>query len=424
MLRLDYEPVNWAVKLKLSALSLAGLEIGAFSLMISVSAVPVFAKEASPSAVSTTLLVSSASMPTAGWQADSTVLSELPLLTDESPTYAPAPSEVPASDSLISNPLPSNLSSGGANSQYLLGAGDEIQVSVFNAEDYSGEFAVLPGGVLNIPLVGEISVRGLTLQQASEAVSARISEYVRRPRVTLSLLAARPLQVAIAGEVNRPGSYTLSADGENGSDTPTLTQVISQAGGITQAADIRQIQVQRQVGRTEAAAVGSDRLIDVNLWQLLKAGQLDADLPLQHGDRILIPKATTLSPEEAIELASASFSPDTITVNVVGEVENPGAIELSPNAPLNQAILTAGGFNRRARQSSVSLIRLNNNGSVTRQEVDIDFEAGIGPDSNPSLRPNDTIVVSRNGLTRATDTLGTILAPINSGFGVFRLFGL
>lgn len=363
---------------------LAGLKVSLFSLLVPAAVV---AKEAPPTVDSGTPVVSSPALP----------------------VDLPADGELPESWS---------------SSQYLLGVGDEIQVSVFNAEDYSGEYSVLPGGVLNIPLVGEIRVTGLTLQQASNAVSARMGEFVRRPRVTVSLMAARPLQVAIAGEINRPGAYTLSAEGEDGAATPTLTQVISQAGGITQSADIRQIQVQRQVGQAEGAFSGRDRLIDVNLWQLLRAGELNADLPLQHGDRVYIPRALTLAPEEAVELASASFSPDTITVNVVGEVENPGAIQLSPNTPLNQAILTAGGFNRRARQSSVSLIRLNNNGSVTRQEVAIDFEAGIGPENNPSLRPNDTIVVGTNGLNRVTDTLGTVLSPINNGFGLFQLFGL
>ncbi|MGB5916625.1 MAG: polysaccharide biosynthesis/export family protein [Phormidesmis sp.] len=332
---------------------------------------------------------------------------------------------------------------------YLLGVGDQVQVSVFNASDYSGEFSVLPGGVLNIPLAGDVLVEGLTLQQASDDIAVRISEYVRRPRVTVSLLAARPLQVAIAGEVNRPGTYTLSAEDEDSPATPTLTQAISMAGGITQSADIRQVVVQRQAPRIAQAASpdmaadnvlttfnvssghdgatmagNSSNAISVNLWQLLQEGQLAAELPLQRGDRILIPKATSLSPEESLELASASFSPDTVTVNVVGEVVSPGAISLPPNPSLNQAILSAGGFNRRARQGSVSLIRLNEDGTATQEEIDVDFEAGVNQENNPFLQPSDTVVVRTNGLNRAADTLGTVLSPLNNGFGLLRLFGL
>ena len=311
-------------------------------------------------------------------------------------------------------------------SQYLLGSGDQIQVSVFNAEDYSGDFTVLAGGALNMPLTGEVIVEGLTLQQASERIAANLSTYVRRPRVTISLLAARPLRVAVSGEVNRPGAYTVTGnpDGEAAAvERPTLTQVISQAGGITQSADIRRIVIQRQVP-VGAAGGRQDTIVEVDLWRLLQDGQLDADLALQHGDNIIIPEAIALSPSESTELASASFSPESITVNVVGEVESPGAVELPANAPLNQAILTAGGFNRRAKKSTVALIRLNDNGSVTQQEIDVDLAAGLNPENNPALRPNDTVVIGTNGLNRVTDTLGTVLSPINSGFGLFRLLGL
>lgn len=313
-------------------------------------------------------------------------------------------------------------------SQYLLGSGDRVKVSVFNAEDYSGEFTVLAGGLINMPLSGEVLVEGLTLQQASEQIAQVLSTYVRRPRVTVSLLAARPLRVAVSGEVNRPGAYTVTSDADaddegSAAERPTLTQAIAQAGGITQSADIRRIVVQRQVP-VGAAGNRSDAIVEVNLWQLLQEGQLDADLALQHGDNIIIPEAIALSPAETTALGSTSFSPQSITVNVVGEVESPGAVELPANAPLNQAILTAGGFNRRAKKGTVDLIRLNDNGSVTQQEIDVDLAAGLNPENNPALRPNDTVVVSTNGLNRVTDTLGTVLAPINSGFGLFRLLGL
>ena len=317
-------------------------------------------------------------------------------------------------------------------SQYLLGAGDRVQVSVFNAEDYSGELTVLAGGVVNMPLSGAVRVEGLTLQQASEQIAAQLAQYVRRPRVTVSLLEARPLQIAVSGEVNRPGAYTVGASttganttGTNGgtsSATPTLTEAISLAGGITPSADIRRIVVQRQIAANSPGGQ-RDAIVSVDLWQLLQAGQIDADLPLQHGDSIIVPEATALSSAESVELASASFSPESITVNVVGEVETPGAVQLPPNAPLNQAILTAGGFNRRARKGTVELIRLNDNGTVTQQAIDVDLAAGINPENNPTLRPNDTVVISTNGLNRVTDTLGTVLSPINSGFGLFRLLG-
>jgi len=320
--------------------------------------------------------------------------------------------------------------SAAVDSSYLLGVGDEIRIEIFNAPEYGGDFQVLAGGVVNLPFVGNISVSGLTVQQASDAIVAEMAYYIRRPRVTLSLLDARPLQVAIAGEVNRPGSYRVAISEE---ETPTLTQVIELAGGITQFADLRNIEIQRLVSKqsesptvqapltTASTAASPTKRIDVNLWQLLKDSRLEEDLLLQDGDRIIIPTATALTPEEVTELASASFSPDAMTVNVVGEVDRPGSVELPPNTPLNQAILAAGGFNNRARTGRVTLVRLNPNGSVTQQRIPVDLSDGINSESNPALQPNDTVVIGRSTLTRVGDTIGSALTPLSGIFGILRV---
>ncbi|MEO0456098.1 MAG: SLBB domain-containing protein [Cyanobacteria bacterium P01_A01_bin.114] len=355
-----------------------------------------------------------------------------PLSADEN-----LPSNLP--DSLPSS-LPSGLPGQTAPSReenYLLGVGDYLRVDVFNIPDYGGEFRVLSGGVVNLPVVGLVAVEGLSLRQAATQIEQSLAPFVRRPRVTLSVLEARPLQVAIAGEVSRPGTYQLGADNANeASEASTLTQVIELAGGITQLADIRQIAVHRRLPPGPAAlqsgspALGSggesadSQVISVNLWNLLKEGDLNEDIRLQNGDRIVIPTATALSPDEATELGSASFAPDEISVNVVGEVETPGAITVPPNTPLNQVLLTAGGFNNRARRASVNLIRLNPNGTVSQREIEVDFSEGIDEAANPPLRPNDTVVVQRSGIARVGDAVGTILRPIRESFGVLRLFGL
>ncbi len=323
---------------------------------------------------------------------------------------------------------------------YILGVGDYLQVDVFNIPDYSGEFRVLSGGTLNIPVVGLVAVEGLSLQQAATLIEKSLEPYVRRPNVTLSVLGSRPIQIAIAGEVHRPGTYRVTA-GDNSSGAsatiPTLTQAIELADGITQLADIRQIEIKRRLPAVSNVTQSRNALlsdagrkqaqfqtISVNLWDLLKEGNLSEDLALQDGDRIIIPTADTLSYDEATELATASFSPDQISINVVGEVGSPGNINVPPNIPLNQAILAAGGFNDRAQTGTVSLVRLNPDGTASQRDIEVDFTQGINEDLNPSLRPNDTVIVRRSGLTRASDTVRTIFAPFNLGLNILRLFGL
>jgi polysaccharide export outer membrane protein len=196
-----------------------------------------------------------------------------------------------------------------------------------------------------------------------------------------------------------------------------VTKAIQVAGGITSLADIRSITIRRTTRSGEA------RLINVDLWDLLRSGDLSEDVILQEGDTITIPTATVLDPAEANELAGASFSPNTIVVNVVGEVERGGAIPVPPNTPLNQAILAAGGFNVRARKRSVELIRLNPNGTVEKRAIDVDLAQGINSEGNPTLRNNDVVVVKRTALASIGDTLGTVLNPVGSLVNLLRIFG-
>ncbi|MGD1949056.1 MAG: polysaccharide biosynthesis/export family protein [Leptolyngbyaceae cyanobacterium] len=323
--------------------------------------------------------------------------------------------------------LPTSSETGSlVDDTYILGIGDTLRVDIFNIPDYSGDFRVLSGGSLNIPVVGSIFVEGLSVAQATEQIEQSLADYVRRPNVTLSVIGTRPMQIAIAGEVRRPGAYQVS-EGGGAAELPTLTQAIELADGITQLADIRQIEVKRRLpGSSSPLSNRTDGLqtIPINLWDLLKEGDLSKDLQLQDGDRIIIPTANTLSAGEVTELATASFSPDQITINVVGEVGSPGSVLVPPNTPLNQAILAAGGFNNRARKGTVNLVRLNPNGTATERELEVDFAQGVSEDTNPSLRPNDTIIVQRSGLARTSDTFGGILAPLNFGLNILRLFGL
>ncbi len=307
-------------------------------------------------------------------------------------------------------------------SAYILGPGDVLQIAVFGAPDYSGDFTVLSDGTLNLPVAGSVDVQGMTLAQATDSIRQRYATFIRQPLVTVAPLSLRPLRVGIAGAVQRPGTYTLAIEtDEGGNRFPTLTDAIELAGGISSQANIRDIQVNR-VQRS-----GQNQVFTANLWEILQGETIEEDFLLQSGDTIVIPEAAELSPEEAIRLGAASFSPDTVTVYVVGEVISPGDVEIPPNTPLNQAILAAGGFDsRRANEDEVVLVRLNENGSVVQRPIEIDFTQGINEEVNPVLKEKDVIVVRRSGLANFSDTASLALSPVgrilSSILGVFNVF--
>jgi len=304
---------------------------------------------------------------------------------------------------------------------YILGAGDSIQIDIFDVPEFSGEngqYTVLVDGSLNLPWVGKVSVQGLTLEQAAANLSQQYARFINQPLITVTLLAPRPMRFGVVGQVNRPGVYTLSPQaGEL--QRYTVTQAIQTAGGITQVANVRGIEVRRPQPN------GTEDRIPIDLWSFLQTGDLTQDVVLRDGDTLVIPQVTALSAEEATQLASTSFSPETININVVGEVVRPGQIQVLPNSTLNQGILAAGGFdNRRARRSDVELIRLNPDGTTSRRTIPVDFSEGINEADNPPLRNNDIIVVRRSGVASTTDFLDTVLTPVTSVFSILRLFGL
>ena len=259
-----------------------------------------------------------------------------------------------------------------------------------------------------------------------------LAESIQLASTSFSADKSQTLNVAVVGEVYRPGPHTVTASartgaagetgqsgGSGGVETPpTITSAIQIAGGIKPQADIRQIQVRR------LTKSGAEQTITIDLWKLLKEGDVRQDLFLQDRDTIVIPTATTISPEDSIQIAAASFSPDSIRVNIVGEVKQPGTVKIPPNTPLNQAVLAAGGFTTRARTKSVDLIRLNPNGTITKRNIAINFDNQLNDKTNPALYNDDIIIVNRSALSTFSDNLSSALNPVNNFLSLFSIYRL
>ncbi len=363
--------------------------------------------------------------------------SGLALLTLVSMTACPPSLGQISAPTSAASPTPANPEVQQFNQEsYILGPGDSIFVEVFNQPDISKAYLVLIDGTVSMPLVGNVPVRGLTLKEASNAISTQYAQFLKRPVVTARLEANRSVTVGISGQVNRPGTYVVGQTATSQAATglgqttpgtvtgsgistpgsaPKLSLVLQSAGGITSTADIRNIKIRRP-----QASGNPDTIITVNLWRLLKEGDLSQDVVLRDGDSIVVPTATALTPAEVTELSSATFSPSTINVNVVGEVKVAGVKQLRPNTPLNSAIMASGGFiPTRAKTSSLTLIRLNPDGTVNKRDIKINLAENLNPDTNPALQNGDTVIVGRSGLASFSDTLGTVLSPFNAITGIF-----
>lgn len=303
---------------------------------------------------------------------------------------------------------------------YVLGAGDQIKLDIFDIPEVQNiQQTVLVDGTITLPWVGKVPVAGLTPQSAEQTIATLYDPYLYNPLVTLEILQPRPLQVGIVGEVKRPGGYTLRIGTEAGESNasqqrirywPTLTQAIQAAGGITRTANVRAIQIQRP----------SEGTISVDLWKLIESGDTAKDIVLRDGDQILIPVASEITLEEITQLSSSSFAPDKITVNMVGQIASPGALQIPLNTSLNQALLTAGGFNERADEQTIKLVRLNPNGSVTQREITVDLAQGINENNNPILQEGDAIIVERSSIAAASDNVRQVSSPLLNILGLLN----
>ena len=95
-------------------------------------------------------------------------------------------------------------------STYKLGPGDILSVTVDKHPEFSvGQVTVTPSGLVSLPVVDAVKVTGKSLEQLESEITSGLKKRLLRPRVTVTLVKARPQQVFVLGPVARPGSYEM-----------------------------------------------------------------------------------------------------------------------------------------------------------------------------------------------------------------------
>jgi polysaccharide export outer membrane protein len=299
------------------------------------------------------------------------------------------------------------------NAQYMLEPGDEISILVYGYEEYTGSHLVRSDGTITLPVLGSIAVSGHTLDSLTSALIQQLNVYLVEPSVSVDLVTPRPINIFVSGEVHRPGPVQLEEEAD-----PTLLTALSAVGGVTRRADIRQVTVRRSLSD------GQVSVISLNLWESLwpEEGIDDqspnhlGDIVLRDDDEIFIPQ---LSPEDdSIDrrlLAQSTFAPDTVRVRVVGEVNDPGEVEVSPNSSLSSAVAIAGGPTGDAALSRVEFIRLSEEGAIERQEVDL-----RNLSDEIQVQEGDVVIVPERNSSSILEWAGRILTPFNSLLTIFQ----
>ena len=310
---------------------------------------------------------------------------------------------------------------------YILGPGDELKIAVLDSEISSGTYTILNDGTINIPLAGDVFLKGRTLEAANFEIKNKLKKQLIDPEVSIQIIKPRPMTVFVLGEVDWPGIYTLNisgitsavdSSGASISGLPTLIKAIQKDGGITQSANLKEVELIRLLPGNK----NEYKTSKLNLIDLIFKGARDNNPFLFDGDIIKLKKSNEESSKRLETITYNNLSPNQIQISVIGEVVNPGRLFLDSNTPLLQSILEAGGpINSRSSKTNVDLFRINRDGTASHKKFKLNFKSGISP-NNPLLKNGDVVRVRRNLITKASDSLDNIARPMSSVVTVYSLF--
>ncbi|MFL6213215.1 MAG: polysaccharide biosynthesis/export family protein [Blastocatellia bacterium] len=160
---------------------------------------------------------------------------------------------------------------------YKIGPADALAIRVVGQPEYSLEKVIVsPVGRVYHPLVGDVEVVGLTVTAATEKLRLALAEYIRDPRVSVSLLEANSAKVGVLGDVSHPGIVLMARP-------MTVLEAIAAAGGVTDLGSKSNITLLRQSGD------GSMHTIKINLKRVMEAKASPEENPqVQAGDTLIV----------------------------------------------------------------------------------------------------------------------------------------
>ena len=204
-------------------------------------------------------VVSQAAEPVSGQPA------EKPAAASERPTMVAKAAELPEV-----RPAP-----GAESPDYLIGAEDRLNISVWKEPELTQTVPVRPDGNISLPLISDVRAVGLTPMQLAAHITARFKQYLAEPRVTVIVTEINSRRFYILGEVARPGAFPLLPN-------MTVLQALSTAGGFRDFANPSKIYVLRNEN-------GAAKKYPFNYKQVIAGKRVEQDIELKPGDTVVVP---------------------------------------------------------------------------------------------------------------------------------------
>lgn len=258
-----------------------------------------------------------------------------------------------------------------------LTTGDVLDVNVFKVPDLSAkDLTVEASGNISLPLVGSVPVAGLSISQAEQKITQRLTQFMQDPQVSISRTnKAIEKRVTVEGEVSSPGVFPIKGN-------LSFLQAIALARGLSSAGDSRNVYFYRNGQRSV-----------VNLDQV-RTGAIP-DPQLRGDDRIVVIRSEK-------------------RVTVEGEVRTPGVFPITDRLTFLQAIALAQGLSEVADSRKVFFYR---NGQ--RFLVNLDLVRN-GTIADPQLLGDDRIVVMKDGAKVKEKKILEYIPVLTSPFSIFN----
>lgn len=268
-------------------------------------------------------------------------------------------------------------------SDYLLGPGDLLHITVFEAEELETKARVSSRGYVSLPLLGLVQVDDLTAREAEVKIEEKYrAKYIKNPHVTVFVEEHFSQRISLVGEVKKPGTY----------DYPSkmrLLDALVLGGGLTSDAG-RIVQVRRMGDTPEKAG-----MMIVDLDKLIGEGIIELNIEINGGDVIFVPKAGVYF--------------------VDGAIRRPGSYPITRKINVMEAVVSAGGFQRYANRNQATLIRFLGDGKREVKELNLQKIE----DQEIILKDRDVIIAKTDVLRKAALGFRIWLTPGGLSFGYY-----
>jgi protein involved in polysaccharide export with SLBB domain len=239
---------------------------------------------------------------------------------------------------------------------YVVGPGDTLKIDMWGSIEGHYTVTVDRNGDVVLPQVGVVNVWGQNFTQARQTIKDQIFKLFSNLNVNITMGSLRSIQVFIVGEVNNPGTYTLSS-------LSTVLTALSQVGGPSPRGSLRNIELRRQ----------GEVVAQLDFYDLLLSGDNSEDARLQSGDTIFVPITNKL-------------------VGVAGDVRRPAVYELKDEHTIQDVLQLAGGVIPTAYMQKVQVARVKAHES--RVVLDLDLSDLTTGNENFTLQDRDFINVA------------------------------